>query len=117
MLDAAIAEVAVNNETRRWYDVSVLDGIEGTVDLLIVDGPPHKLQRLARYPALPLLIDRLAADAVVLVDDANRRDEREMVRRWQSEFPGFKVTGSRIGEGTVLFERGQSVESSVRAST
>jgi predicted O-methyltransferase YrrM len=107
VVDAPITPVTVNGEVRRWYDTRVLDGIDAGVDLLIVDGPPRKVQRLARYPALPLLINKLAADAVVLVDDANRSDEREMVRRWEAEFPGFTVTRIPVGEGTALFERDQ----------
>jgi predicted O-methyltransferase YrrM len=113
VLDAPIGPVTVNDEVRRWYDVSALDALDSEVDLLIVDGPPRSVQHLARYPALPLLINRLAADAVVLVDDANRNDERETVLRWQSEFPDFTVMCSRTGDGTALFERSQPVENDV----
>jgi predicted O-methyltransferase YrrM len=111
VVDAPLTDVPVNNETRCWYDAGALDVIDSKVDLLLVDGPPRKVRKLARYPALPLLIDKLATNAVVLVDDANRSDERETVRRWQTEFPGFKVTHSPIGEGTVLLERVQPLQS------
>jgi predicted O-methyltransferase YrrM len=117
VVDAPLADVPVNQELRRWYDTRILNVIAGEVDLLIVDGPPHNVQPLARYPALPLLIDRLAADAVILVDDANRADEQEMVRRWQTEFPGFRLTYFPIGEGTILLERGRAAESKVGGLT
>lgn len=105
VVDAPLESVAVGGGTSRWYDRRSLASVDAPVDLLLVDGPPRRIQPLARYPALPLLIDRLAADAVILVDDANRADEREMVARWCREFPGFRVTHIATGEGTVLMQR------------
>ena len=55
------------------------------IDLLVVDGPPGTIGRLARYPALRQLRDRMNAAFTVLVDDADRDDEREMIRRWRAE--------------------------------
>jgi predicted O-methyltransferase YrrM len=105
VIDAPLETVTVRDEVHRWYDVRSLEAVDAQVDLLVVDGPPRRIQRLARYPALPLLIDRLADNAVILVDDANRADERETVRRWQTEFPGFRVTRIVSGEGTVVMQR------------
>jgi hypothetical protein len=54
------------------YDLSVLaDEITG-VDLLFVDGPVGDTSPQARYPALPVLADRLTDDTLVLLDDSNR---------------------------------------------
>lgn len=105
VVDAPLVPQTVNGRSHSWYDPGALNGIDVPVDLLIVDGPPRKVQPLARYPALPLLIARLSADALVFVDDTNRSDKREMVRRWQTEFPGFRVTRSAVGEGSTVFER------------
>ena len=105
VVDAPLAPVTVNGRVHRWYDTRALDLIDAEVDLLIVDGPPRGVQELARYPALPLLIDKLADDAIVLVDDANRSDEREMLQRWQAEFTGFRALHSSVGDGTCVFER------------
>jgi len=58
-------------------------------DLLIIDGPPNGTQHLARYPALPILFHLLSEDVAVLLDDAFRVDEREIVKLWQKEFGGF----------------------------
>ena len=67
----------------RWYDAApVLTAIGADeIGLLLVDGPPGG-RTLSRYPAIPVLRDRLAADAVVMLDDANRPAEMEIVRRW-----------------------------------
>jgi len=104
VVDAPLVPQTVNGRSHRWYDPGALNGIDAPVDLLIVDGPPRKVQPLARYPALPLLVAKLSADALVFVDDTNRSDEREMVRRWRTEFPGFSVTRSAVGEGSAVFE-------------
>lgn len=62
------------------------------IDLLFVDGPPGVTGPHARYPALPLLADRLAGDAVVVLDDLVRTDEQELVARWLAEYPWLNET-------------------------
>ena len=58
------------------------------IDLLVVDGPPAFADGLglARHPALPVLRDRLAPDATVVLDDVERPGEQEVLRRWEDEF-------------------------------
>ena len=77
-----------------WYDEAALDaGLDGVIggdliDLLIVDGPPAFGDglSLARHRALPVLRDRLAPDATVVLDDVERPGEQEVLRRWEEEF-------------------------------
>ncbi len=54
-------------------------------DLLIVDGPPADGpgQGAARAPALPALQDKLAPGATVVLDDAVRPGESEVLERWE----------------------------------
>ncbi|KGM12022.1 class I SAM-dependent methyltransferase [Cellulomonas bogoriensis] len=85
---APLAEVEVDDVTRPWYEPSALADVTA-IDMLVVDGPPQRTADLARYPALPLLVDALADDAWVVLDDASRHDERETVRRWLEEIPGL----------------------------
>jgi hypothetical protein len=40
---------------------------------------------MARYPALEILYEYLSEDAIFIVDDADRRDEKGMVKRWKRE--------------------------------
>jgi hypothetical protein len=76
-----------------WYDDDALTGglrtaLRGDpIDLLLVDGPPAYAadHGLARYPALPVLHDRLAPGATVVLDDAERLGEQEVLRRWERE--------------------------------
>jgi hypothetical protein len=80
-----------------WYATAQLSGLDG-IGLLFVDGPPGVTGPLARYPALPLLLPRCAADAVIVLDDAHRPDERALSDRWLTEFPEVERTarGERI---------------------
>ena len=53
-------------------------------DLLIVDGPPGSTPQ-SRYPAIPYFRESLADDYAVILDDANRPEEQEILKRWQAE--------------------------------
>ncbi len=80
-----------SGETEQpWYTTSVLDDVE-KIDLLIVDGPPGNISKLARYPAVPALRDKLRPGATVMLDDCHRWAEKETVRRWIDEVPGLEL--------------------------
>jgi predicted O-methyltransferase YrrM len=72
-----------------WYDPGAVDDLPRGIDLLLVDGPPAGEAGIeeSRYPALPRLADRLAPDAAVVLDDAERPGERRVLERWLAEFP------------------------------
>jgi hypothetical protein len=85
-----------------WYD---LRGVElGTVDFLLVDGPPGGLGREIRAGALAL-VPALGRNAVVILDDTDRSDERAAVAKWQAE--GFQVLED-AGRFVVLIRAGGS---------
>lgn len=86
VIDAPLRLYDIAGDTFRWYDDSGLPS--NPIDLLIIDGPPSTTGKLARYPAGPRLIPRLSEDhGLILVDDANRPDEKEMLHKWSAEFP------------------------------
>jgi predicted O-methyltransferase YrrM len=70
-----------------WYDTVELESkISGPpIDLLFIDGPPANddNSEYARYPALPYFRPKLSDDFSVVLDDASRRGERLITRRWQ----------------------------------
>ena len=74
----------------KWYDRTVVEAqlVGATVDLILVDGPIAYTQekRLARYPALPNIADRLSGDCAIFLDDVRRSGEREIAERWAKEF-------------------------------
>jgi len=79
-----------------WYSRAALCELPERIDLLLVDGPPGSIGEMARAPALEALADRLAADAVVVLDDVHRRGERATVERWESR-TGFRFSTPQSG--------------------
>ena len=85
VLHAPLVDTAVpGRENQPWYDISVLPDLP-PVDLLFVDGPIGATAREARYPAYPLLADRLAPGATVVLDDTGRPAEAAIVKAWKQE--------------------------------
>jgi len=74
-----------------WYADQALRFLPRRIDLLLVDGPPafEPETDLSRYPALPALAERLAPDAIVVLDDIDRRGELQVLEAWEREC-GFR---------------------------
>lgn len=93
VVEAPLTSIALGDQSYEWYDIpaSSLDRL-GPIDLLLVDGPPQSKDNAhaARYPAFPLLRERLAQAAMIFVDDAGRATESNMVRRWMAEEPRWR---------------------------
>jgi predicted O-methyltransferase YrrM len=103
VLDAPLREHKLGGTTHRWYDTS---GLPASIDLLVIDGPPKDTQVQARYPAVPVLLSKLSPQARVMLDDADRPDERAAVARWQSE-SGLAVDQQLFAEkGIAMLRRG-----------
>jgi len=104
LLYTPLKKIRLKDESWRWYETSFLEET-GPIDLLFVDGPPESTGNLARYPALPLLINYMNLNAVVIIDDASRKDEQEMIKRWLEDYPDFQVETHNTEKGTVLLRR------------
>lgn len=85
VVHAPLVKVQLEQDHWDWYDTTLMETSEQT-DVLVIDGPPGQIQKLSRYPALPLLYKQLANKAAILLDDAARSDEKQIVDRWTSEF-------------------------------
>ena len=104
MVDAPLVDVTLpDGSTSPWYDLAKLPDI-GEIDVLLVDGPIGAIAEQARYPAFPLLADRLADGGLVVLDDTNRPEEQEVVRRWlEEEYAGRRLVQARAhGRATLL---------------
>ncbi len=104
VVDAPITDLTLpDGSTAPWYDLAQLPDI-GEIDVLFVDGPIGTIADEARYPAFPLLADRLGDGALVVLDDTNRPDEKKIVRRWlEEEYAGRRLTQPRThGRATLL---------------
>jgi predicted O-methyltransferase YrrM len=87
VVDAPLVDTTIEGHGQQpWYDLSNLGDLD-EVDLLFVDGPPGLTAELARYPAVPKLLERLRVGALVVLDDTDRRDERRIVRLWSALAP------------------------------
>lgn len=96
-----------------WYDLDALEE-NLTIDMVFVDGPPHETGTMARYPALPALYPYLSDEAIVVLDDAYRADERAMLNRWMEDYADFAVEVQAHPNGTAILRRsaqGPSVDS------
>ncbi|MFN4063135.1 MAG: class I SAM-dependent methyltransferase [Parazoarcus communis] len=76
-------------ERSNWYSLEALPKDFPLIDLLVIDGPPGTSAPLARLPALPLLQSYFSPFISIFLDDADREDEKEIVRRWQSMLPNL----------------------------
>ena len=105
---APLAPVEVGGESFRWYQ-----GFEdlADIDLLVVDGPPGGTGPQARYPALPLLLDKMADGGIVVLDDATRDDERCIIDRWLAlGEPGRPVRLLEMVDRAAVFQVGGAAQ-------
>ncbi len=82
---AGLVEVVHAPLVDGWYDRAVLPATAG-VDLLVIDGPPAFAPGLglAREPALDHFAPLLTADATVILDDAHRPGEQQVMAAWRA---------------------------------
>lgn len=66
-----------------WYDAPLGD-LPGQFQLVICDGPPGAT-RGGRYGLLPVLGQRLTTGSEILLDDAGRPGEADVLNRWTHE--------------------------------
>lgn len=73
-------------------------------ELVLIDGPMSAwtMRGDCRYGTLPLIRRWLADGAIVLVDDANRRQERGIIERWTAERLFQPVRSYPVGDGLCL---------------
>lgn len=102
--EAPLEELDIAGTRFTWYNKQFIHEL-GAVDCLIVDGPPLSVGQNARYPALPLLISKFSSEAFVLVDDAAREDEKEVIQRWLEEFPDLVKSDLPSEKGCVLLQK------------
>jgi hypothetical protein len=86
-----------------WYSRASLKGI-AKIDLLVIDGPPSATNPDARYPALENLLPLLSAKATIMLDDANRADERKLADAFLAALPNHKLRFLYHEKGTAIIE-------------
>ncbi|MFM9133910.1 MAG: class I SAM-dependent methyltransferase [bacterium] len=101
VVHAPLAQIAIDGRECWWYDLAALEGIDD-VGLMCVDGPPSVDEPEARWPALPVLRERLEPGARVVLDDMVREGEQAVAAEWESRFPD-------LGSQRLDFEKGALV--------
>jgi predicted O-methyltransferase YrrM len=104
VIEAPLAPHPLALDGLAWYGQAALRLLpDGEIDLLLVDGPPAGDPGLgrSRYPALPALADRLADDAIVVLDDVDRPGEARVLAAWEEEtdFRFQRLDEERIAVG------------------
>jgi predicted O-methyltransferase YrrM len=88
-----------------WYS-GLLDILhDQKIDLLLIDGPPGFIQPLSRYPAIPTLYNNLDEHCTVILDDAARKDEQIIAKKWANEHSEFTLTFHDQGHGMAVLTR------------
>lgn len=88
----------------QWYDLSSIS-LPDKIDMLLIDGPPVETNKMARYPALPLLTDHLSEQCTIVIHDAHRPSEREILEKWQKSFPEFNCDIENSEKGIAILRR------------
>jgi predicted O-methyltransferase YrrM len=104
LVTAPLAALEVNGQMFRWYGPKYEPILQEKIDVLLVDGPPGNTGPRARYPAVPLLRPHLAPECWVMLDDADRPDERQIAHTWSREL-GAKLSYLEGGRGGWLLHR------------
>lgn len=117
LIYAPLEKIDLDGELYNWYSVSLEDfnnKEDGqAVDFLFVDGPRGATNYLARYPAYPFFKSMCNNETLIILDDAFRKDEEEIIRRWvalnKTEVGVRRLDNFRHGPA-LLFSKLGSVE-------
>jgi predicted O-methyltransferase YrrM len=103
---ATLKEMTINQKECIWYSPEAIQ-FENPIDMLIIDGPPFKTQKNARYPALPVLYKYLSKRAVIVMHDTDRSSESSTIKRWIREFDDLTIQTLSSEKGiTILLRNG-----------
>lgn len=102
---ADLQSVDEGEEEWTWYAPELFTDLRD-IDLILIDGPPKAVGDLSRYPAVPQLLDKISDDAWIVLDDARRPDEKQILRRWLAEHDELTSTNEGGDDIAVLrFQR------------
>lgn len=104
VLFSPLEDIEVKQKKRKWYKKFVTNEM-GKIDMLIVDGPPTSVQNKSRYPAMPLLYEYLSDNALIIIDDYIRKEDKEAVDMWLREYPALKIHTINTEKGTAILSK------------
>ena len=101
---APLKDADINSKKYRWYDTDACK-FDDTIDLLVIDGPPVKTEKFARYPALLLLEPYLSKHCAIVLHDTKRKEESTIIEMWLDEYPGFTAEIKYTDKGITVLSR------------
>lgn len=98
-------------ENNLWYSDEALRiniSSDFKFNLAIIDGPAawKPKIRLARYPAVPYLINNLSEEFSIYLDDTNRKGEKEIMNLWNQK---YKMKFEPINDTSAVFIKGKKL--------
>lgn len=107
VLRTPLREWEVDGTSYAWYGVEPDRFSENSIDLLVVDGPPHTTGDNPRYAAALVLQECLSEECVIVLDDGKREEEEEAAKRW-AEVLEADVEYKEGPKGTYILRRGRA---------
>jgi hypothetical protein len=101
---APLKEIVIKDGTWLWYDKDSMI-FEQPIDFLIIDGPPGDIQKLSRYPTLPLLYRHLSSRSTIILDDGLREDEKKIVALWENEYENIYSEYLNFEKGAFIIHK------------
>lgn len=102
-VEIRIGDLEIYQGGHSWYSRASLKSIS-KIDLLVIDGPPSATNPDARYPALENLLPLLSPKATIILDDANRADERKLADAFAAALPNHRLRFLHHEKGTAIIE-------------
>ena len=99
--EVRFSKLAPFKNSSGWYDPSSFKNLK-KIDLLLIDGPPGGDDKNGRHPALDVLLPKLAPNASVILDDANRPGERQLAENFATALPKHELTFLNHEKGTAI---------------
>ena len=100
-VELRVAPLSPHPSGGDWYEASALSDID-QIDLLFIDGPPGSKDDKARHPALAHCLSKLSPNAVIVIDDANRKGERELADMFLHSLTGYELELLSHEKGTAV---------------
>lgn len=94
-----------------WFDEQAIKEILGDkkIDILVVDAPPDTLCHYSRRPAMPFFLPYLKRESIVVLHDAKRPDEVQIVREWKYYFHECETIDTPLGLAVFKSPKGKQV--------
>ena len=87
-----------------WYDYTLIEE-DYSIDLFTIDGPPEKRGQMSRYPAIPLMFNKLSKSAMIILDDARRKNEQSAIKLWIEEYSCFSYEYDDNDKGLAILRK------------